>query len=101
MSLINVVLYCLATWRISSLFVEEHGPNDIFLKFRKKIGIDFYKEVPARFIPEVFMCIWCFSIWVGFIFLILDYHTEIAPYIALPFAVSAGAIWFDSAVNKG
>ena len=102
----NIFLMILATWRISSLLTFEDGPFDIFLNFREKLGIfdildkdgNTITEVPLRFVPQMFGCIWCISIWVGAVFFLLPPH--LAYSIAFPFALSTGAILIDNHIHK-
>lgn len=86
MDFLTLLVLILATWRISSLLVSEDGPFKIFARFRILI---------IRF-TEVFSCLWCASIWIGLGFTILYTRApEVAFWIALPFALSAGAILWD------
>lgn len=63
MDLIAVVISGLAGWRIASLFLNEEGPWGIFEKVRKLIGI---KPGPVTgFLPTLFTCIYCLSLWVS------------------------------------
>jgi hypothetical protein len=110
----------LATWRISSLLVEEDGPWDFFHKIRFIFGIEFgvladgsleahykrksgkYGPTPNTFIQELFSCVLCMSIWIGaFITLIYYLNPDIAFWGSLPFALSAGAILIDKHINGG
>lgn len=101
MSLVDFIILCLATWRISSLLVAETGPFDVFLKLREAVGITHDEDkkvavIPERFLPQLLSCMWCTSVWVGFtwvlLFLLLP---QVALWIALGFAVSAGAIFLE------
>lgn len=92
MTLVELLIYTLATWRISSLISTEEGPFNIFGKFREVLPSD-------SFLENLISCIWCLSVWialgwVGFIAL----FPSIAIWVALPFALSAGAIIVDSMV---
>ena len=103
----DIFLMILATWRISSLLADEDGPLDIFLKFREKLGEyqeldsegDVIDVMPDRFVPQMFGCVWCISIWVGAVFFLLPPY--LAQMIAFPFALSAGAIIIDNYLSGG
>jgi len=89
----------LATWRISSLLVDERGPRDVFAKLRYRAGIRFnmHSEPYAdTLLGEMLLCVWCTSFWVGLFWTLFFLFTPEWLYLllALPFALSAGAIWF-------
>jgi len=100
MTTLDFIVYCLATWRISSLLVNEAGPFDVFVKIREVFGIKHKDgvpyEYPDTFFAQLLSCIWCTSIWVA-IFLTLFWAVyPSALFVAsLPFAISAGAIFFE------
>src|SRR3990172_3330830 len=70
MTLTSLLIYGLATWRISSILVNEAGPWDVFVRLRALAGIGHDKNRQAVIIPDGFFasilsCIWCCSVWVG------------------------------------
>ena len=97
MTPLEFIAYCLATWRISSLLVDEAGPFDVFVKIREVFGIKHKDRIPYEY-PETFFaqllsCVWCVSIWIGlFMTLAWLWVPEILFLVALPFALSAGAV---------
>ena len=96
MSLANVIVLALATWRIASLLAYEDGPYNILVKFRFKLGIgydEYANQVGTSMIAKLFMCVWCLSLWVGLIVTLLYICLQdIALFALLPFALSAVAI---------
>lgn len=98
MNLTEFVVLCFATWRISSFLVNETGPFDVFMKMREAVGITHDEDkkvavIPERFLPQLLSCMWCTSVWVGFMWVLLFLlFPQAAFWIALGFAVSAGAI---------
>lgn len=106
MEILIFLIYILAVWRISNLFVNESGPFDMFLRIRKLTGIvhDSQKrpvEIPDNVFAGVLSCVWCFSIWVAFFMTILIFVSPTASLIfELPFALSAGAIWVNKVMEK-
>lgn len=121
MDSIQLLIFILATWRISSLLVNEDGPWFIFERLRTWSGIywhtpmpyhiqsdrspslylDAVKIVPDRFWPQLLSCVWCCSIWVGIGWVILfRLFPWNALFLAAPFAFSAGAILFNLVVEK-
>ena len=96
MTLVELIVFGLATWRISSLLVDEPGPFRMFVKIRELVGIthdadDNVEMIPGGFLPGILSCIWCNSIWVGLFWTIM-YWIPYSIYLALPFALSAVAI---------
>ena len=106
MSLFSFVILCLATWRISSLLVQEDGPFFIFRKIRELSGIkhdsdgDIF-EVPETFFSGILSCVWCCSVWTAFfVWIFWLIFRDILIMIALWPAISAGTIILDSKINK-
>ncbi|HEX5026194.1 MAG TPA: DUF1360 domain-containing protein [Agriterribacter sp.] len=64
------VLVALTVWRITHLLHAEDGPFDIIYLLRKKAG--------AGFFGNLLDCFYCTSIWV-----------------ALPFGIGMGNIWWE------
>jgi len=64
-----VILVGLATWRISSLFVNEDGPFRVFEKLRCCLGFELNEHgedvPPDTFLGQLFGCVWCLSVWVA------------------------------------
>ena len=120
-----IFILLLATWRVSSLMNNERGFLNIFTIIRHIFGVRYItyervneekiaekyltlKEVielgedaltlQAEYkwhISELFSCIWCMSVWVGFMltFLFVLYPVIIVFYVSL--AVSTGAIFIE------
>ena len=120
-----IFILLLATWRVSSLMNNERGFLNIFTIIRHIFGVRYItyervneekiaekyltlKEVielgedaltlEAEYkwhISELFSCIWCMSVWVGFMltFLFVLYPVIIVFYVSL--AVSTGAIFIE------
>lgn len=83
----------LLTWRLTSLFVNEEGPFDMFGQLRDTIGVDrdeFGKIFGHNQLAQAFTCFWCASIWIGLLVVIL-YREN--PLKALVY--SAGAICIE------
>jgi len=62
------VAVAFATWRLSTLFVLEDGPFDVFWRIRWWIGLErkdqFGKDAPPEgFLQGLFSCFSCFSVW--------------------------------------
>lgn len=84
--LLTLLILIAATWRLSSLLVNEEGPFGLFLKFRLLVAGA----------TDLFTCIWCLSLWIGLGFSLLYWYSPIVTFwVALPFALSGGAIAWD------
>jgi hypothetical protein len=102
--MVNLIVVALAVWRISSLLVREDGPGDILAKFRFAIGIKYNKfsqQYAENKFAELFLCVWCLSVWVGIVVAILWFFFPVATfYLSLPFALSTIAIIVDEILVK-
>lgn len=102
----HLVIYILAVWRISSLFVRESGPFRMFVFIREQAGIQHDESgtpwlIPDNFTAQLLGCVWCFSLWVGFVFIaLIDLAPEFMLKFSIIFAFSAGAILLDSFIQK-
>lgn len=88
----------LATWRITSLLVQETGPYDVFNKFRDLVGIEyneFSRRIPTNEFAKMFSCFWCCSIWVATALVLVQRR----PFWEI-FAYSAAAIYLNFAIGE-
>lgn len=98
-----IILLGLATWRISSLFVNEDGPFRVFEKLRGYLDFDLNeqgKEVPPNkvlgLLNDLLGCVWCLSIWVAAgLYLLWMLFPAFTEGFCTIFAVSAIAILID------
>lgn len=86
--MIRLIRLMLATWRLTSLLVQEPGPYRLFARIRAH-----HKETE---IGTALECIWCTSIWVAIFIVILDHFY---PQMVDMLAVSTGAILIDKATQ--
>jgi len=105
-TLTNLIIYGLAIWRISNLFISERGPFSIFLWIRERFGFTHDEDgivvkIPNGFFGDTFSCVWCLSMWVGFFF---SFFWLYSPYWSLvtsvSFAFSAIAIVIALVIEK-
>ena len=97
----NLLIAALATWRLTTLLVNEDGPLDVLVKFRSLIGIKWDAQSESygtNFIAEAFTCVWCLSIWIGAVVAIFIAPTLIW-YPAYALALSAAAIIIEETIN--
>jgi hypothetical protein len=77
-----------ATWRVTSLLVQERAPYALSERLRERLqGTEAGKALD---------CIWCTSIWVAGLILIAD---RFCPQVVDLLALSAGAILYDKHIT--
>jgi len=68
LQLIEAILIGAAGWRISALISYEKGPLDIFMRFRKALGVE-HKSTgepiawPDGVITNMLSCVWCLGLY--------------------------------------
>jgi hypothetical protein len=82
--IVNLLRLILATWRLTSLLVQERGPDAVFERIR-----DHYRGTE---VGMALSCVWCTSLWVAIVIVLLD---RICPVAVDILAVSTGAIAVD------
>lgn len=88
MDILDVILVGLASWRMASLLVDEEGPGLIFEKIRDVVGANRPGEIEG-FIPSVFSCIYCMSVWTTLLAFLL---WLIAPIVVMIVAAMSVAL---------
>lgn len=85
-TLVELVIYILATFRITSLISLEKGPFSSMRRLRRLIET-------GSVVDRLIECTWCVSLFValGWVVLIALWP-DVAIWVALPLALSAGAI---------
>lgn len=78
---LDLLLLALATWRLTSLLVQENGPAGT-LKWARE-------HLPHGGVLD---CIWCCSIWCAALLVVVYGYVQWPVWIL---AVSAGAILYD------
>ena len=102
MDLSPFFLLALAVWRVSSLFANENGIFNIFIRFRglvgvKKLGTD--AEQGTNWFNSGLICVKCNSVWFGLLASLL-YPQSIIDYFILALSLSTMAIIIDSVINR-
>lgn len=106
MNFTDFLILALATWRVSSLLVDERGPWDIFVKIRSLAGMTHDEngevaEVPDGFFSQLLSCIWCTSVWTGLGIGVLYYLLgDLAVLIFLPLSLSSVAILLSGYIKS-
>ena len=85
-------VYALAVWRLTSLFVSEDGPFDVFARIRKAFGA--YRAGEQGQLAVLITCFWCASIWTAAVL-------YLAPrYVVAVLGASGAAILADRVREK-
>lgn len=96
MSLIELIVLTLATWRLSSLLANESGPGGMLERLRRVLGVctnDLGERTGKNALADEVLCQWCNSIWIGALWMgFYLWAPRAAFYAALPFALSTGTI---------
>jgi hypothetical protein len=99
---IELILMAVATWRVSSMLVDEAGPADVFIKLRAKIGVSydaFSQRVGTNLFSSLFLCVWCMSVWVGTgFYLLFRLHRGLYEIITYPLVISGLAIYLHKRI---
>jgi hypothetical protein len=92
----TIAVLILATWRLSSLLAQEAGPGDMFVWVRRMLGVwydDAGDPQDVGILSDGITCVWCNSVWIGGVLAAVYWLApDVAFWLALPFALSAGAI---------
>lgn len=96
--LLQAFIVGLATWRISSFFVAEEGPFNVFVNMRNRCGIvvtdDGLQMAPETQMAKLLSCVWCFSTWAApVMWLLYLYIPELVFIIASMTVVIAAERW--------
>jgi hypothetical protein len=111
-NMIEIAVLILATCRMASLLANEEGPGYLFEKVRYLVGVRYADEndkASDRYglnqLARLILCPWCSSVWIGMVWALLFALSQFVTfYLALPFALSAGAIllheWNEANLRK-
>jgi hypothetical protein len=96
LTLTELFVLILATWRLTNLISDEDGPGDVLEWMRYKVGVrrnEHNQRYGRNGLAQGILCPWCLSVWVGMFWATLFFvWRDGAFWMALPFALSGGAI---------
>ena len=104
MPLIDVLLLVGATWRLSALLAYEDGPGRVFARVRERLGVAYDPHgLPygTNWLAKGVVCPWCNSVWFGAFWAVAYWLLPGVVWLALPLALSAGAIIVQELVDGG
>lgn len=100
--LIDVLVLALATWRLSALLAYEDGPGEIFARLREWLGVAYDPHgtpYGTTWLSKGIVCPWCNSVWFGAFWALAYGLMPWVVWVALPLALSAGAIIVQETVD--
>lgn len=101
--MLDLVILVLATWRLTSLLVWEDGPFEVFARLRHLLGVqydDLNRPMGGNWLAKGVICPACASVWFGTLWAVAYWLWPDVAWVALPFALSAGAIIVER-INNG
>lgn len=106
MSLFDLFLLGVATWRLSSMLVYEDGPWLAFWRLRRWSGIEYDKNREKLSVPDgkllsgILNCVWCCSVWTGIGIAVAYFlFPEIVIWLCLPMVLSTVAIFIEKHIR--
>lgn len=98
-------LLVLVTWRLTSLFVEEDGPLDMFARFRSFTGVyydEYSNKLGRNLLSKALLCFWCFSLWVAapLSLFLLSNSVKLHEIPIYWLALSASAIFLNELIDR-
>jgi len=97
-TILDLIILALATYRLSELLANEDGPAGIFARLRKWLGVEVneYSQLEAsNIVAEMVICTYCNSFWLGVFWCIALYAWSGVLWLALPFALSGFVVLVD------
>jgi hypothetical protein len=91
----------LVVWRIAHMLAHERAPFAMLTKFRRKIGIkpnEHSQLIATNELGELFMCVWCLSVSVGWLVALAHYRSW--DFIVYGLAYSAVSCLLEGMVNR-
>lgn len=95
------IVLALVTWRIAHLLVHERAPFALLSRFRRAVGIkaNARSEIEAaNEFAELFMCVWCLSVSIGWLVAFVHYRSW--DFVVYGLAYSAVSCVLESVVNR-
>lgn len=103
MTLLDLIVGGVATWRATHMLLTENGPFRIFRKLRERSGVVYAADDDTQIVSfkyEITTCPWCLSVWVGLAATLLLRWSGVGRWLLLPFVCSAGSIFIGKAMEK-
>lgn len=106
MTWMELVVFSLTLWRLTSLLSFERGPGKIFLKFRERAGVLYDEDdnllaVEGKNLAYLLTCKWCLTMLLAIPYAFLIYFFKNWTFwFSLPFAISALAIGYSEWIDR-
>jgi hypothetical protein len=85
-NIFDLIIAALAVWRVSNMVKREHGPWDIFIRIREKLG--------DSMLGKLIDCPYCSSVWIAPMVFIPG-----ARFVVICLAISAMAIILEVTIG--
>ena len=100
-SFTSLVVWALASWRVSWFLMRDGGPFGIMMEIRERLGFSHTVEgIPlpyfGGFPGTLFACMWCMSFWTSILVFVV---WALFPPVAFILAAWAGACVVESVVG--
>ena len=99
---LDLIVLCLATWRLSRMVTEEDGPAGLFTKVRESTGAEDngvmmpWDELSS--LGRLTQCPYCISVWLSLFLIILRaLNTTMYELVALSLCGSAATVLIEEA----
>lgn len=103
MTPLQLLISVAATWRLTSLFVYEAGPLDVFTRLRQRAGVH-YDEMSTAYgttvVAKMLVCPKCTSLWMALLVALLVHRRVDADLFLHALALSAGAIVLNDVAGR-
>lgn len=101
LSLIELAVLSVVTWRISRIIVHENSPFNLIRMLRNRV---IAVESPLwDWLVDLFLCVHCVSVWVGLTIAFTLWYTGYSQspmIIFYPFAFSGGAVIINTLYER-
>jgi hypothetical protein len=102
LTIISFIIFCLAVWRLSSLFANEDGPFNVFKKLR---SIALFLQSNTKFfkafkLHDGLECEWCNSLWFAFPLSFFIFERSFYNLFIVPLAVSTVVIFLKYILER-
>ena len=98
----EILIYFLATWRLSILITQEEGPGMVFSKIRKTFGAELFIE-DWDILPwysKLLQCPYCISFWIAlFFFFLRAGNKELYYALVVPLSGSGATALIEDVKN--
>jgi hypothetical protein len=103
MTLLRLLISLFATWRLTSLFVYEAGPFDVFTRLRQRAGVQYDERsnvYGTNVVSKMLICPKCASLWMALVVALVVLRRVDADLLLHALALSGGTIVLNDVVGR-